>query len=141
MDTAKTAGLNVEDEKVYGAYRSTLRKMTGNRAGARRNAARHIIVERYNVSFRDLKKIVQEGDAIHGVEHPHTPEYLAKLKFATDARLLEEEYSSYTGCPQCKNVDAFEVRVRVNPFDIEVYSEYNPLYTCFECYLKIGEDV
>lgn len=141
MDTAKATELNAEDEKLYRAYRSVLRKMQGNRASTRRNSARHIIVERYNVSFQNLKKIVQAGDAIHGVEHPHTPEYLAKLKFAKDARILEEKFADYAGCPRCEKTDVLEIRTRAHPVDRELYSELKPLYTCFECYLELGKDV
>lgn len=141
MDTARAAELNSEDDKVYRAYRSVLRKMRGTRASTRRNSARHIIVERYNVSFQDLKRIVQEGDAIHGIEHPHSPEYLAKLKFAKDARELEEKYADYAGCPRCKRTDTLEPRVRVDPFAAEIYDELKALYTCFECYLEIGEEI
>lgn len=127
------------DEKIYRAYRGVLRKQTANRAGARRNQARSIITERYDLSFQDLKRIVQEGDELHGVNHPHSPEYLQKLKFAKQAKELQSEHGDV--CPICNSENKEFVRARLNP-EVELFNtELEPLYSCFECYLGFKERI
>lgn len=123
------------DEKLYRAYRGVLRKQASHRAGARRNQARIIITERYGVSFQELKRIVADGDERHGVNHPHSPEYLQKLKFAKAAGELEAKHGDL--CPECGVKDEEFVRTRMDP-TVELFgTEIQPFYSCLKCFLKL----
>lgn len=125
------------DEKIYRAYRVALRKQIAPRASMRRNTARQIIVERYNVSFQDLKAIVVAGDKANGVDHPHSPEYLQNLRFASEAHKLEEKHGSV--CPQCGSEDEEFVRARIDSEAVLMGREREVFYSCFDCYLDRAE--
>lgn len=121
------------DEKIYRAYRVALRKQVANRAGARRNQARQIIVDRYNVGFQELKRIVADGDKANGVDHPHSPEYLQKLRFASAASTLSEKHGKV--CPHCGTEHEEFVRARVDPESELFDRDPAVFYSCLDCFL------
>lgn len=129
------------DAKIYQAYRGVLRKQTAVRAALRRNAARRIIVERYGVSFADLKAIVSAGDEANGVDHPDSPEYLSNLRFDREEQELIAKHGSV--CPECNEEDKKFVRARIDSDLVLKHrlGQQDPelVYSCFDCYLARGK--
>lgn len=131
------------EERVYKAYRLTLksfrRESNGStcRAAERRNRARKVVVERYNVSFQDIKRIIAKYDNINGVTHPDDPAYVLTRQF----KVAEGEYlkNPAKSCPKCGGND--EVRMRPAPVEWQVYNEFYPTVLCDPCYTILEEDL
>lgn len=68
------------DEKleiqIYNNYRAMMKKRNKTGGGYPaywKQAARVACVERYNVSFKEVKRIVEKHDAINGITHEKQP--------------------------------------------------------------------
>lgn len=61
-----------QEIQIYKNYRAMMKKRNKNGGGYPsywRQAARKACVERYSVSFQEVKRIVEKYDAINGVTH------------------------------------------------------------------------
>lgn len=59
------------DEKVYQNYRAVVTSFprSGGYPAQGRQAARQAVVEKFGISFAEVKRIVKEQDAVHGITH------------------------------------------------------------------------
>jgi trimethylamine:corrinoid methyltransferase-like protein len=80
MNTALDELTEKLQEKIYKNYRASMKAYGKIRKGSNvgypahwRNQARKMCVERYNVSFAQVKEIVVKFDAIHGITHEKQP--------------------------------------------------------------------
>lgn len=55
--------------KIYKNYRAVMRKKIGGFPAIDRQRARKACVERYGVSYKEVKRIVEKHDAINGITH------------------------------------------------------------------------
>lgn len=140
-------------EAAYGAYRLTLRKSSGNRAegrsGSRKQSALKIVSERYHIPVGELKRAIRSMDEERGIGHEHTAAYQQRLDYQLAAAELEKQNTGK--CPLCDDRrdswtlrtedDPDEVRVRVDPFEVEIYGELKPLLSCLGCYFAIDSEI
>ena len=118
--------------RVYNNYRAVLRSFKNqygsrdSRAAARRQEARKQTVERYNVPFAEVKRIVAKYDLINGVTHEHTPQYYRDMEYRAAVKAFAENPVS------CSCGSDKLVRVRVEPYSrlIGIYRLY---VSCFLC--------
>lgn len=64
-----------QETRIYKNYRAMMKKrnkVSGGYPSYWRQAARKACVERYNVSFQEVKRIVAKYDEINGITHEHT---------------------------------------------------------------------
>lgn len=137
-------------DSIYRAYRVALKSMRGGHAAERKNRARKIIVERYKVSFQELKEIIAEGDKARNLTHEHTEQYLNFLKFNDEASRLEAENANGV-CPLHDSADPpvldsgredvwkaalSSVSVRLDP-EAHKNGELKPRLSCLICYMKL----
>lgn len=132
--------------RIYNNYRAALaaenrawkenHAWKNDHAAQRRNAARKITVERYKVSFAEVKRIVNEQDALKGITHKHNERYVHTLELF---HANEAYKANPVPCPWCGNTD--DVEVRFNPFDVEIYNTFNLITSCEECYERVAEDI
>lgn len=120
------------ETRVYNNYRAALRAQTAPRAGARRQAARKMTVERYNLPYAQVKDIVARFDAANDVTHEHTPEYLAHLEIE---RAQAEYDANPVPCTQCGSEEM--VRVRCDPSTYQTKGEVILTTLCFRCHLVL----
>lgn len=98
------------EQQVYRHYRNMLRLQRGGHAAQRRQAARKLTVDRYNVTYVDVKRIVAEQDALNGVVHA-SPLTADKLQVARYNLFVKEWNANPIGCA-CENTEL--VRPRLN---------------------------
>lgn len=132
---SKTSSQVTPEDKIYKNYRAALAAQKDHRAAARRQAARKMTVERYNVSYAQVKEIVARHDALTGITHEHTADYLRELEF----QAAQAEYDKNPVPCACGSEEM--VRVRYDPFDLEVHGIYRMSVKCFECYLERKYDI
>lgn len=128
--------------QIYNNYRSALtaiNRCKGDHAAQRRNSARKITVDRYNVSFADLKRIIREQDEARGVTHEHPAGYALELERENEYAAAVEAYNANPVPCQCGNTEL--VRVRVNPYEIEINDVWRLMVRCYECYRIIELDI
>lgn len=122
--------------RVYNNYRAAVTsfsRYSEARAAEKRQYARKVTVERYNVPFAEVKRIVAKFDAKNGVTHEHTEEYLHDL----DLMVEREKFSQNpTACPSCDSTE--KVTVRWEPFARIMKHEYTPMVSCYKCYYVNG---
>ncbi len=131
------------EERIYNAYRLALRSFrradNGStcRAADRRNRARKVVVDRYNVSFQQVKAIVAKFDELKNIEHPDDPNYLVRLNFLN----AREEYrkNPVEACPSCGSTEL--VDLRINPFEVEINNVVQYMISCFKCYYEVELDI
>lgn len=131
------------EERIYNAYRLTLRSLRRSdsdrtcRAADRRNRARKAVVDRYNVSFQQVKAIVAKFDEFKNIEHPDDPNYLIRLNFLN----AREEYRKHPveACPSCGSNEL--VNLRINPFEVEINNVIRYMVSCFKCYYEVKQDI
>lgn len=136
---------------IYNNYRSALRIANrasrsgskSSRAAERRNHARRQTVNRYNIPFTELKTIIAKHDELNGITHEHTEQYqyelaldLANKEYRKNPHPCKRINSEGVECGNTENV-----RVRWNPFELEIYGEHYAMTTCFECYLEVSYDI
>jgi hypothetical protein len=64
-----------QEVKIYKNYRAMMKKRNkvgGGYPSYWKQAARKACVERYNVSFQEVKRIVAKYDEINGITHEHS---------------------------------------------------------------------
>lgn len=48
-------------------------------------------------------------------------------------------------CPSCEReisvLDGAELRVRPNPYEIEIHGVLKPMYSCYDCYVEVEQDI
>lgn len=146
--------------KIYKSYRSTLSSLKKspeyNRAATRKQRALKQTADKYEVRISEVKSIVHEYDEIHGVTHGHPEPYLDELRFNKEVEEVEAKYSHLPEdfCPVCENNEKIhdpillpigkegnEVRVRANPFVMEIHGVLTPMYSCFGCYIHERHEI
>lgn len=147
------------EERIYNKYRFVLKSVTKEnrfeRASARRQFAREAVVKQFNLYHAAVKDIVKKHDELNGVTHEHNPDYLAGIRFHEEAdRLLAENTEGK--CSHCgwHPVDGDvefngqvltsednEIRIRVNPLKTGNTRDFNPMLSCFMCYLSAKRDI
>lgn len=139
MDTIATS--TKLEEQVYNNYRASLRRANkgsgdrNSRAAQRRQSARKLTVERYGVSFAEVKRIVAKFDGLNGVTHDHTPQYSRQL-------LLIEARADFEQNPvPCSCGETDTVRPRFNPFEVEIHGNWVIGITCDACDLLSELDI
>jgi hypothetical protein len=66
-----------QEIKIYKNYRAMMKKRNKSNGGYPaywKQAAREACVKRYNVSFQEVKRIVEKYDAINGITHEKQPD-------------------------------------------------------------------
>jgi hypothetical protein len=128
----------IQETRIYKNYRNVLKaenRHKENHAAQRRQRARKATVERYNISYVDLKTIIAKHDQINGITHEHTPDYLNELEYM-------EHQKAYDANPYpCRCGSTEIVRVRLHPVDYQIYGERNYIVTCYMCYMILEEDI
>jgi hypothetical protein len=122
--------------RVYNNYRAAVTsfsRYSEARAAEKRQYARKVTVERYNVPFAEVKRIVAKYDAINGVTHEHTEDYLRNLDLMVERDKFNQ---NPTACPSCDGTE--KVTVRWEPFARVMKHEYNPMVSCYKCYFVNG---
>ena len=129
MDTA-------QEIRIYKSYRATLTSGTrSSHAAQRRQHVRQVTVDRYKVPFAEVKRIVAEQDAIHGITHEHGEDYKEQLRY-------EEAVKNFKAAPHpcdCGNTE--NVRVRTNPFEAEINERIVYMVSCNSCYFALAEEI
>jgi hypothetical protein len=142
-----TGNKEIQIESIYGAYRlnlKALRKAGPNRAGARKQLALKNTADRYRVPISLVKSIAREQDALAGITHEHDVNYQAELDLIKKADALIATHGNNPACPSCGNVPTEPgdtVRVRLDPFDLNVHGIKDVMLCCFMCYLKIEDQI
>jgi len=118
--------------RVYNNYRAVLRtfkKQYGSRdsrAAARRQEARKQTVERYNVPFAEVKRIVAKYDLINGVTHEHTLQYHRDMEYRAAVKAFAENPVT-CACGSTKLT-----RVRAEPYS-KLLGIHRLYVSCFLC--------
>jgi len=137
---------DVQEERIYTKYRHFLRSAAGHqphydqnrpnsRAAARRQQARKLTVEQFSIPFAEVKRIVAKHDALNGITHDHTPQYIRSLELMREQEKFD---ANPTPCPSCGNPE--NVRVRWEPFEYDVNDSYVPMVSCFVCYFMVEKE-
>jgi hypothetical protein len=115
------------EQRIYKGYKLALKSSYGaHRAASRRQYARETVVKRYNVSYADVKSIVERFDAAHNISHPHDPDYLLRRKL----EVAQEEYTANPVPCSCGSTD--HVRPRWQPFAL-TQRKYEIYTVCLSC--------
>lgn len=106
------------ETKVYRNYRAALKSIRSSNsarpyAAGCRQFARRVTVERYGVTYAEVKRIVADHDAAAGITHAPGGDHLARL-------VVEQARKDFdacpTPCPECGGLLFVRVRApRVNP--------------------------
>lgn len=137
----------IQIESIYGAYRlnlKALRKAGPNRAGARKQVALKNVADRYHVPISLVKAIAREQDALSGITHEHDVNYQAELDLMNKAKALLSAHGNNPVCPSCKNVPTEPgdvVRIRLDPFELNVNGVKDVMLSCFMCYLGVEDGI
>lgn len=142
--------LKLDEKKIYNDYRSSIRLMRNSegkfgRTADRKQRALKFVANKNKIRIREVKDIVRAFDQVNGISHEHPAPYMKRVQFLEDARKIEDANSGNKICPLCeREIDedtGVELRVRVNPYEVEIYDILRPLYSCYDCYLEVEEDV
>lgn len=116
------------ERRVYNNYRAALTAQVGGMAADRRQRARQLTVERYNVPYTEVKRIVKSMDEAHGVTHEYGQDYLVHLK-------VEEAQAAFDASPAPCGCGSDEmVRVRPIPSSYAYGAEVVLTTMCFMCW-------
>lgn len=124
--------------KTYRAALTSLRKASNSRdsrSAERRQRARQIVCERYKVSHATVKDIVARKDQEAGVTHEHTHQYLVILEL----QKAREEFEKNPVPCHCGSEEM--VTVRWDPYEYEIYDKRKLMTSCYQCYLRVDEDI
>lgn len=131
---------------IYNTYRKALTTFRKNdngrncRAADRRNRARKIVVERYNIPFTELKELIARHDAVNGITHDKThltPKFLAQVEL----KRQRDEFEANNPLPFCECGNQDEVaRLRAEPNDWAKHI-MTPVISCSRCYFDNYRDV
>lgn len=142
-----TGHKEIQIESIYGSYRlnlKALRKSGPQRAGARKQLALKNTADRYHVPVSLVKSIAREQDSLNGITHEHDAAYLAELALVKKAQALLAAHGDNPACPVCGKVPTEPgdtVRVRVDPYDLNVHAVKDVTLSCFICYLNLEESI
>lgn len=137
----------IQIESIYGSYRlnlKALRKAGPQRAAARKQVALKNTADRYRVPISLVKAIAREQDALNGITHEHDVNYQAELDLMKKAETLLAAHGDNPACPSCGKVPTEPgdvVRVRINPFELNVNGVKDVMLSCFMCYLRVEDDI
>ncbi len=157
MDTNSALAELPVDERTataaFSSYRAYLKSLSKNRAdgrsGPRKQSALRVVSERYRIPIGQLKRLVQAMEEECGIVHSHTESYERELVYRKRAAELEKTNTG--ACPLCDDrrdrwslrgdEGPDEVKVRVNPYEIEIYGNFKPMLSCLGCYFDIETDI
>ncbi len=124
-----------KQQQIYGNYRMALKALRGGTAGERKQRAREMIVDRYHISFRDLKEIINREDERNKVTHEHTEAYLKLFKYeqAFDELVLKHK-NSPQACFICGTQE--NTAVRIDPVKRE-NREWEAIVSCEPCQVNL----
>lgn len=131
------------NERIYNAYRQVLAagfRKHGVRAGARKQKAREIITERYNLTHSELKEIVRFEDQKNGITHDDSdnPFTAAALAWNFEAKRLNDLQGDSNLCPNCRREsDSFAGKVYARQHPITG----DPFLSCYFCVISIKDDI
>lgn len=144
-------------EAAYSAYRAALKAsrkraaaaVEDSRAGARKQAALKIASQRYRIPMGELKVLIRAIEKRHGISHEHPVAYQEWVNYWAAATELEKQNTGH--CPICDDLrDKWildpadgpdEVKVRLDPFESEIYGALDPLLSCLGCYFAIESEI
>lgn len=135
----------IQIESIYGAYRlnlKALRKAGPNRAGARKQVALKNTADRYHVPISLVKAIAREQDALNGITHEHDVNYQAELDLMKKAEALLAAHGNNPACPECGKIPTEPgdvVRIRIDPYDLNIHGTKDVMLSCFMCYLTMED--
>lgn len=129
-----------ESDRIYHDYYHAIRLMNRNESRYGRNTSYHeyqasvAVASKYSLQRIDVLSVIRAEDTIQN-----------EIKFEIEAKEITEENRNNTVCPECNEIiannDDDELRVRVDPLQKEVYSNLEPLYSCYGCYLEVSYQV
>jgi hypothetical protein len=129
--------------RIYNNYRAALaeqnRGIKPAHAAQRRNTARKLTVKRYNVSFAEIKRIVNEHDTKNGVTHEHPAGYAQALERQNAFDAADAAYKANPVPCRCGSTEL--VRVRVDPYEMEIYEKFRLMTSCYSCYRTVEADI
>jgi hypothetical protein len=131
----------MQETRIYKNYRAALASLTANtsdsftHAAQRRQSARKVTVDRYNVPYAELKRIISTHDTVNGITHEKGEDYYQKMEY-------ENAVTAYEANPTpCHCGSTKMVRVRVDPYYMEIHNEFKLGTLCYECYREVEGDV
>ena len=133
-----------DEQKIYNNYRLALKVVNktyrhGNgksTVAERKQKARKVTVDRYNIPYTDLKDIISKGDAVKGIEHARPTNDQNALDLENANRMFEKNPEPCSKCGTTENVS-----VSYNPFDVEVSGIYKMMVSCRDCYNLEAEEL
>lgn len=133
-----------DEDSAYNTYRAALRSANEqryrnpDRAGARRQKARQVTVERHNISYQALKAIIKEKDKALGIiEHPKGPPDASRKLRMQAATTAWDKASDKDTCPDCQETKPGNVQVRFNPKSMQRAGDEPEFVTCcYSCYFS-----
>lgn len=117
--------------KIYNNYRAALSsysRLDFSHAAQRRQKARQVTVDRYNVPFAEVKRIVAEYDALNGVTHEQGQDYAYKLQYEAAIKACE------ANPVPCKCGSTEMVRPRFNKHKANGSDTFDISVFCYMCY-------
>lgn len=128
---------NKRQQQIYDNYRMALRSSYGHRAGERKQHARVMIVDRYQISFKELKDIVTQGDEENGIKHEHTKGYLQLLEYERKFdELIQKHEKTPQACFICKTEKGTSIYIYPVKREARVYE---PIAACEPCFVRLLE--
>lgn len=131
--------MNHNSHNIYGAYRTTLRSMSGGRAGERKQRALKIVADRYKTPSSQVKAIVRENDAVKGITHE-----APKIDPVAQRFYNQVEYLNSINDGTCHLPTHDETQTRVSPENNASSVRFTDwaqplkgriLLSCFACYV------
>ena len=123
-----------QETRIYKNYRAalvSLRRANNDHSAQRRQAARKVTVDRYNIPYAELKQIIAKHDALNDITHEYGDDYLLQLKYEA----AEKEFTDNPVPCWCGSTDM--VRPRLNPSGFTIDDELNLVTVCFLHYLEL----
>lgn len=138
--------LSKEEARVYSSYRLVLRNLRksnicnpNTRTGARKQEALKMVSDSRKLPISAVKSIVRKEDEINNVTHEHTGTYALDLHISN---MLKDAQAQYDLNPQpCSCGNTEDVKARLNPFEAEIYDNYEVMVTCYKCYYNVELDI
>ena len=85
--------------------------------------------------YAELKRIINTHDAANGITHEKGEDYYQKMEY-------ENAVAAYEANPTpCSCGSTEMVRVRVNPYYMEIHNEFKLGTLCYDCYREVESDV
>lgn len=103
---------NQDPTKIYKQYRRTLKNAAGAHAAQRRQNARATIVEKFGISYADLKALIAEEDAKAGITHEQPQAYIQEQAMLAEVNAAQKDFDANPVPCHCGSTDL--VRVRPN---------------------------